>query len=99
MDNTSGMDPIYGNVGQYVSGYWIKQNTLPQKPRLNNVASKDTFSTHLRSSEEFKELECKNGKNVIYNFYGIVLLMYAYSLSVATQECGMCHISSNRNPL
>merc|ERR1711970_137170 len=25
MDNTSGMDPIYGNVGQYVSGYWIKQ--------------------------------------------------------------------------
>ena len=58
MDNTSGMDPIYGNVGQYVSGYWIKQNTLPQKPRLNNVASKDTFSTLPHTTEEFKELEC-----------------------------------------
>ena len=33
MDNTSGMDPIYRNVGQYVSGYWIKQNTLPQKTK------------------------------------------------------------------
>ena len=28
-----------------------------------------------------------------------VLLMYAYSLSVETKECGMCYISSNRNPL
>ena len=38
------------------------------KSRPYNVASKDTFSTHLRTSEEFKELECQNKKNVILQF-------------------------------
>ena len=69
MNNTSGMHPISRNVDRQGTGQSVNQNTLHTKSRLNNVASKDTFSTHLLTTEEFKELECQNKKKCDFTIF------------------------------
>ena len=61
MDNTSGMDPIYRNVGQYVSGYWVtkthQQYSTMLQARIQHASLPNHFQHSRTTMEEMKKLE------------------------------------------
>ena len=60
MDNTSGMDPIYRNVGQYVSGYWLNKTHYHKNQDSTMLQARIHFQhsrTPRRSSRNWNAME------------------------------------------